>query len=80
VRGLTLRRPAYVGPESARLVSYRLDSWRSPSDFTVVVTVDLHFATNNTMAWSKGSNTRFVRFTRSSSRDQYRLTWATSPF
>jgi len=80
VHDLTVTRPAYVGPVSARLLAYRLDSWRSPSDFTVLVTIDLHFATRDTMAWNEGSNTRFVRFTSTPGSNGYRLTWATSPF
>jgi hypothetical protein len=77
---LTVARPGYVRAVSARLVAYRLDSWRSPSDFSVEVNVDLHFATKDTMAWNEGSNTRFIRFTSKPGSNGYRLTWATAPF
>ena len=80
VDDLTVARPGYVRPESARLVHYQVDSWSSPEHFSLLVTLDLHFATKNTMAWNEGSNDRFIRFTRSPGGDSYRLRWATSPF
>ena len=80
VHGLTVARPGYVVPARARLVHYQVDSWRSPGQFSLLVTVDLHFATKNTMAWNEGSNGRFVQFTRSPRSGDYQLSWASSPF
>lgn len=80
VRDLTVARPGYIGPVSATIVGYQLDSWRSPQDFTVMVALDLHFATTNTMAWNEGANTRFIRFTTRSADNGYQLSWASSPF
>jgi hypothetical protein len=80
VHGLTVARPNYVGPVRARLVHCQVDRWRSSEHFTLLVSLDLHFATEDTTAWNEGSNGRFVRFIRSPGSSRYHLTWATSPF
>ncbi len=66
-------------PVRARLVDRRVQSWRSADDFTLLVTLSLHFPTADTGAWSEGTNERFVHVTRSPGADAYQLTWATSP-
>ena len=66
-------------PLTAALVGCRVHAWSSVDDFTVLVTVSLHFASADTGAWNEGANDRFVRFTRVPGDTAYRLTWASSP-
>jgi hypothetical protein len=62
----------------ARLVHYQVDSWRSSDDFTLLVTLDLHFPPHAALAWNEGGNARFVHFSRGPHTQTYQLEWATS--
>jgi hypothetical protein len=55
-----------------------VDSWRSLDDFTLLVTLDLHFPPHGALAWNQGRNERFVHFSRGSHAQTYQLEWATS--
>lgn len=59
------------------ITSYRLDSWRGPGDFTLLVTMDLSF-TKNRLSWNPGINTRFVT-ARTARHGGYLLKFATGP-
>lgn len=57
--------------------SYRLDSWRGSTEFTLSVSMDLAFS-NGPMAWDRGVNDRFVTAHRVGDH-RYLLELATSP-
>jgi hypothetical protein len=59
-----------------RLGSYEVSRWRSPSDFTLMVSMDLRFD-GSPEAWNSGDNTRFVTVQRHGRG--YLLELATSP-
>ncbi len=65
---------------SASITSYREWSWTSSDDFTLHVTMDLHFGGDPTRwNWFEGANDRFFRFTRSTAGGSYQMDVATSP-
>jgi hypothetical protein len=78
VHQLTEPMPGRPAALRARLVHYQVDSWRSPDDFTLLVTLDLHFPPQTALAWNEGSNGRFVHFSRGPHSQTYQLEWATS--
>jgi hypothetical protein len=57
--------------------SYRLDSWKGPTEFTLLVTMNLTF-TNDPLGWKRGINDRFVTAHRAGDHG-YLLEFATSP-
>jgi hypothetical protein len=79
VHRLTVPRSGSPTALRAKLVRYRIDSWDSADDFTLLVSLDLHFPTKDTLAWNEGSNERFIHFTRAPSAASYHLGWATGP-
>lgn len=60
----------------ARLLGYQVDSWRSRHDFTLLVSLRLHFRPHEQLAWNQGVNARFVTFTRQPGSRTFRLEWA----
>jgi hypothetical protein len=78
VRQLTQPAPGMPTALRARLVHYQVDSWHSPDDFTLFVTLDLQFPPDAAVAWDQGTNARFVHFTKTPS-GTFQLAWATSP-
>jgi hypothetical protein len=79
VHQLTEPVPGRPAALRARVVHYQVDSWQSSDDFTLLVTLDLHFPPQAGVAWNEGMNGRFVQFGRESKTQTYRLGWATSP-
>ena len=63
---------------SGTVTSYRLYQWKGPTEFTLLVSMNLRF-TNNPLAWNPGRNDRFVTVHRAGDRSRYRLEFATSP-
>jgi hypothetical protein len=61
---------------SGTVVDASVSSWNSPDDFTLEVTLDLHFD-GDPLAWNQGLNDRFVTLTRTGG--SLRLSFATSP-
>ena len=61
-----------------KVVSYQPYRWVSGNQFTLLVTLDLHF-TGSPGAWNQGRNDRFVTFFRPTGRGPYLLQFATSP-
>jgi hypothetical protein len=79
--------PASAGPcgdvpvlLSGKVESGHLRSWTSSDEFTLLVTVDLHFRADPTR-WNanEGTNSRFVTFTRPNAGGDYRMYLATGP-
>jgi hypothetical protein len=62
---------------AGRVSSYRLDSWKGPKEFTLMVSMDLTFI-DDPMAWDRGINDRFVTAYRVGDH-RYLLEFATSP-
>ncbi|RZS91565.1 hypothetical protein EV189_0810 [Motilibacter rhizosphaerae] len=67
------------GPLSWRLADYQVQTWRSVDDFTLLVTLDLHWAGQPVGNFNEGGNDRFAHVTRRSGRSTYSISWATSP-
>lgn len=63
---------------SGRVTSYRLYRWKGANEFTLLVSMNLRF-TNNPLAWSSGSNDRFVTCYRAKGAVRYQLEFATGP-
>jgi hypothetical protein len=63
---------------SGTVESHRLYRWSRGSRFTLLVTMDLHFA-SNPMAWNRGLNTRFVTVHLRHHPRRYLLELATGP-
>ena len=61
---------------SGSVLAATMSSWESPDQFTLEVSLDLHFD-GDPLAWTEGTNDRFVTFTRTG--DALRLAFATSP-
>ena len=80
VQQLTNPMPGRPTALQARLIDYQVDSWQSSNDFTLFVSLELHFAPGSATAWNEGHNDRFVRFSRQSGSQIYQLEWATAPF
>jgi hypothetical protein len=80
VHQLTKATPGRPAARQARLIDYQVDSWQSPDDFTLEVSLDLHFAPGTATPWNQGLNDRFVRFSRQSDTQTYHLEWASAPF
>jgi hypothetical protein len=60
--------------------SYEPSSWTSPDQFTLHVTLDLHFRGEAERTnWREGHNTRFFTFSRQTSRTRWRMYVATGP-
>jgi hypothetical protein len=75
--GDQLRSPAGVPRlSSGTVLDASISSWRSADDFTLEVSLDLHFR-GTVGSWDQGENDRFVTLTRTG--DSYRLSFATSP-
>jgi hypothetical protein len=65
---------------SGSVTSYREWSWTSADDFTLDVTMNLHFRGDPTKwNWFEGANDRFFRFTRPDAGSAYRMYVATGP-
>jgi hypothetical protein len=80
VHQLTEPMPGRPAALRARLTHYQVDSWRSADDFTLLVSLDLHFPSRAAaLAWNQGANARFVHFSRGSETQTYRLQWASGP-
>jgi hypothetical protein len=79
IHQLTQARQGMPTIQRARLVSYRVYRWGTSDDFTLFVTLDLHFPTGNTAAWKEGLNGRFITFTKLPDDSAYQLSWATGP-
>ena len=60
------------------VTSHRLDGWKGPKEFTLVVSMNLTFI-NNPQAWNRGMNDRFVTAHRVGQHHGYLLEFATSP-
>lgn len=58
--------------------SYRLYSWNSLTDFTLLVSMNLKFTTDP-LAWNRGINTRFVTVRSTAQHNGYLLEFATGP-
>lgn len=67
--------PVLIG---GRVVTFRPQEWTSADRFTLLVSLDLDFATSPG-AWSQGRNDRFITFTRHSPGAPYLLALATGP-
>ena len=63
---------------SGTVTSYRLYRWQGPNELTLLVSMNLTF-TNDPLAWTRGSNDRFVTARRSGEHGRYRLEFATGP-
>lgn len=63
---------------SGKVISYKPYRWISRNQFTILVTLDLHF-TGSPGAWNVGNNDRFVTFLRPAERSRYLLQFATGP-
>lgn len=63
---------------AATVTKYRLYGWKGPSEFTLLVSMNLTF-TNDPMGWSLGKNDRFVTVHRVGHLHRYLLEFATSP-
>lgn len=61
------------------ITSYQPSRWASADDFTLIVALDLHFPDGDGLSWGEGANTRFVTFSRASSGEPWRMSFATSP-
>ena len=63
-----------------KVASYQVRSWTSSDDFTLDVTMDLHFRGDATR-WNmnEGVNDRFFTFTRPEAGSAYRMYEATGP-
>jgi hypothetical protein len=66
---------------SANVASTDVWSWTSSDDFTLGVTMSLHFGGDPTLTsnWGEGNNERFFRFTRPNAGSDYRMYLATGP-
>jgi hypothetical protein len=63
---------------SGTVTSYRLYRWKGPTEFTLLVSMNLRF-THNPLAWNPGSNDRFVTVHRARDRRRYRMEFASGP-
>lgn len=72
------QRDATVKLASGKVLSYHPYSWRSASDFTLLMSLDLHFVGWHG-AWSEGKNDRFVTFTRASHGQPFLMALNTGP-
>jgi hypothetical protein len=63
------QRDSTVKLASGKVLSYHPYSWKSQSDFTLLMSLDLHFNGWHG-AWNVGKNDRFVTFTRASNGQQ----------
>jgi hypothetical protein len=79
VHQLTKPVPGRPTAREARPVGYRVQRWGSPDDFTLLVTLVVHFPAHVTTAWNDGTNGRFITFTRQPTHGDYHRAWATSP-
>ncbi len=64
--------------KTGTVISYQPYHWVSSSQFTLLVTLDLHF-TGSPGAWNVGNNDRFITFFRPAGQDRYLLQFATGP-
>jgi hypothetical protein len=60
------------------VTSYRLYGWNGPTEFTLLVSMNLKFS-NDPMVWNRGMNDRFVTAHRQGGDVGYQLEFATSP-
>lgn len=63
---------------AATVTGQQVTRWVSSDQFTVMVTMQMHFAGDG-ITFGEGVNTRFVTFTRSGPDQPYLLSFATSP-
>jgi hypothetical protein len=63
---------------SGKVLNSHAYSWKSANDFTLLVSLDLHFD-GWRGAWNKGKNERFVTFTRTSHGLPFLMTLNTGP-
>ena len=61
-----------------KVLSYRPYSWKSANDFTLLMSLDLHFVGWHG-AWNEGRNDRFVTFTRASHGQTFSMALNTGP-
>jgi hypothetical protein len=66
-------------PVTATVPTWQPQSWVSADDFTLLVTLKLHFVGPPPGNWAEGDSARFVRFTRSGAGSTYRMYVATGP-
>jgi hypothetical protein len=66
---------------SGKVVDYRPYAWVSSGQFTLMVTMDLHFtgADPAASAWAEGRNSQVVTFRGPNATTKYRMSWATGP-
>lgn len=63
---------------SGQVLSYHSYSWKSANEFTLLVSLSLHFS-GSRGAWNEGKNDRFVTFTRASQGRQFLMAFNTGP-
>lgn len=64
---------------SGTIVSWRRYAWVSENQFTVTVTLDLHFPNQDGLAWGEGVNNRYATFIRPDTQAQFLIWLTTSP-
>jgi hypothetical protein len=63
---------------SGKVLSYHPYSWRSANNFTLLMSINLHFAGWHG-AWNEGKNDRFVTFTRAPKGQPFLMAFYTGP-
>lgn len=66
---------------SGQVTDYRPYAWVSTRQFTLLITMKLHFTGSDpaASAWAEGRNGRYVTFSRPNADALYRMSWATGP-
>jgi hypothetical protein len=72
------QRDGTVKLASGKVLSYHPYSWKSANDFTLQMSIDLHFAGWHG-AWNEGKNDRFVTFTRAPQGQPFLMALNTGP-
>jgi hypothetical protein len=72
------QRDGTVKLASGKVLSYHSYSWKSANDFTMLMSIDLHFAGWHG-AWNEGKNDRFVTFTRAPQGQPFLMALYTGP-
>jgi hypothetical protein len=63
---------------SGKVLSYHAYSWKSANEFTLLVSVNLHFSGWHG-AWNEGKNDRFITFTRAATGQPFLMELNTGP-
>lgn len=87
--GLKAAAKTYVAPDgqppgelqltSGSVESFSVEKWQSADNFTLLVSLDLHFPNGDGAAFGEGRNDRFVTFSRPAPGRHFVMSFATGP-